>query len=80
MPRTRVCGTLVVTPTVTLHWIADSLHSVAEIEPAESIDIAYRQEVIKYISHQYWDAVNDLIKELDLELVGGDEAIATYFA
>ena len=25
---------------------------------------------MKYISPQYWDAVNDLIKELDLELVG----------
>ena len=28
------------------------------------------QEVMKYISPLYWDAVNYLIKELDLELVG----------
>ena len=59
-----------VTPTVTLHSIANLLHSIAEIEPAESIDNAYRQEVMKYITPKYWDAVNDLIKELDLELVG----------
>ena len=58
-----------VTPTVTLQSIANSLHSIAKIEFAESVDNAYRQEVMKYIS-PYWDAVNDLIKELDLELVG----------
>ena len=32
--------------------------------------VLLNSKVMKYISPQYWDAANDLIKELDLELVG----------
>ena len=60
---------------ILIRWMKSNPAYVApkpESPPSPQLypDNPVMQEVMKYISPQYWDAVNDLIKELDLELVG----------
>ena len=60
---------------ILIRWMKSNPAYVApkpESPPSPQLypDNPVMQEVMKYISPQYRDAVNDLIKELDLELVG----------
>ena len=60
---------------ILIRWLQANPSYVApkpESEPTPELypDNPVMREVMKYISPQYWDEVNELIKDLDLELVG----------
>lgn len=60
---------------ILIRWLKGGPAFSPPPEPAESAACPYSDnpvmlEVMKYISPEYWDNVNLLIKELDLEFVG----------